>query len=134
MIRSALALLALVTFAASAAETKLSAQKMGAVKKAVASDIDALVSDTVNEGENEAHVLYKNGAPAVQCTQKILSGRDTSLLFCKVEFRVKPYMAGWTKRECDLTYVFYPSRKFPTIARANGPSFNQCTELLSEGD
>lgn len=121
--------------AAWAGPKDFTAQQTAALNRAVAKDIGNLVSDTVNEGENVAYVLEKGPGkiPQVRCRRKILPARDTSLLLCEVDFKVKPYQGSWEVRQCDLTYVLYHSRKFPAIARGNGPTFIRCTETLSEG-
>jgi hypothetical protein len=114
---------------------ELTGKETLALKRTVARDIGNLVADTVNEGETEAHVRVRGPEriPEVSCFRKQLPGRDTSLLFCKVDSKVRPYLGDWETRQCSLTYVLYEKKPFPTIARAKGPTFDRCLELLSEG-
>lgn len=106
------------------------------IKMAVADDIDALVSDTVNEGENQAFVLRKGRqkTPVMVCRNKSIPTRHLEILLCTVTFRVKPYQASWTQRTCDLTYLLDTDKPFPSINRGLDSIFDACLEALSEGE
>ena len=105
-------------------------------KLAVANDIDALVGDTVNEGESEAYVLRTGTkkAPQVKCKIKSVPERSLEILLCEVTFRIKPYKAQWTQRTCDLTYLLHINKAFPTLSRGKDSIFDRCIEILNEGE
>lgn len=106
------------------------------IKLAIANDIDALVSDTVNEGEQEAYVLRQGvgKTPVVNCKNKSIPSKQSEPLNCTVTFRVKPYEANWTERTCGLTYLWNPRGPFPSITRGPKELFNSCIETLNEGE
>lgn len=115
----------------------ISPEQWPAIKTAVANDIDALVGDTVNEGETEAYVLWrgkgKNKAPVVICSNKSLPERQMEVLRCAVTFRVKTYDKSIILKDCDLTYLLHTNKKpFPHIVRGHEAIFNRCLEALGE--
>ena len=102
------------------------------VEQLVAWDIGALLSDTVNEGDQTAHVIVKNGKPDVTCKYSPVKGSETARwAFCRVNFLVK-YEDLQTERQCPLLYRFDPPAKGFTVERAKEELFDSCIEALGE--
>ena len=104
------------------------------LEQAVANDIQALLDDTVNEGEQQAHVNYPSPKnPAVRC--QLREHRDSpskKWAFCTVDFIVSDSESS-EGRSCQLSYVFEPNAQELTLNDGNEEQFVACTESLSEG-
>lgn len=102
------------------------------VEQLVARDISALLSDTVNEGDQTAHVIEKNGKPDVTCKYSPVKNSETARwAFCRVNFLVK-YEDLSTERQCSLLYRLDPPAKGFTVERAKEELFDACIETLGE--
>lgn len=103
------------------------------LEQLVASDIQAVVDDTVNEGDQTAHVIYNRSKPQVVCK---ISNSKTSpkqkWAFCRVAFLVQYEEASET-RECKLLYSFEPKRLAQSFKRGSEDLQMRCLEDLSEG-
>lgn len=115
--------LALLTLTAQAAGTD-------SLPRLVANDIQGLVSDTVNEGEQTAHVIYNGEIPRVNCRVTASKQKaNEQWAFCKVEFTVN-YEESSAERECGLLYRVEEKAGALTIERHR--FFEECVETLSE--
>lgn len=98
----------------------------------VIEDIEGLIGDTVNEGDQTAHVIYKRGRPEAECSisnnKKIPSKK---WLFCKVNFKVK-YEDQQEVRSCKLLYAVNLSNAKASLERGPEDFFTKCIENLSE--
>lgn len=121
------ALLALSTSPSLAAPTSL--------EQEVANDIEALVGDTVNEGSQNAQVIYVGDKPSVDC--KISNAKEEigkKWAFCRVDFRVTfEDLEDVVERQCKLLYSFDPAQIAKTLERVNDDLIQDCMETLSEG-
>jgi|GEM_PF-5680382 len=103
------------------------------VEKFVAYDIQALLDDTVNEGDQTARVIYEGEEPKVSC--RLSRHRVDPKLkwaFCKVQFTVQ-FEEDSTERECNLLYSFDPAQPGESLSRGREDLFDTCMENLSEG-
>jgi hypothetical protein len=98
---------------------------------AVAQDIQALVADTVNEGEQTAQVVYRGKIPAVEC--RLSDAKETSRKWaqCRVSFTVS-FEGEKEVRTCSVLYSFNPRSAQADLQRGNEQSFRACIETLSE--
>lgn len=102
------------------------------LEQLVATDAQALVDDTVNEGEQTAHVVYERELPKVAC--KVSAARKAPArkwALCRVSFEVR-YEDLETERECKLLYSFAPKRIARTLSREPNEMVATCLENLSE--
>jgi len=112
--------------------TSLFAQATGFdLAGAVAQDLQALVSDTVNEGEQTAQVVRQGKVPAVEC--RLSDSREAGRKWaqCKVSFTVS-YENEKEVRSCSVLYSFKPGSAQADLQRGNEQSFRDCIETLSE--
>jgi len=122
-----------VAFLALSATTAFAGQS--SLEQEVANDIQALVSDTVNEGSQDAQVIYEGDTPSVEC--KVSNAKDrigVKWAFCRVDFRVTfEDLEDVAERQCKLLYSFDPAQVAKTLERANEDLIQDCMETLSEG-
>lgn len=102
------------------------------LEEEVAFDIQSLIDETVNGGDQTAYVIYKGNKPEVDCKVS-LDRVNTSRrwAFCIVQFKVKFEDLRGTN-QCKLLYSFNPSKINKTLERANEDLFTKCIERLSE--
>lgn len=101
------------------------------LETAVAKDISGLIDDTVNEGEQTATLIHKNGEPQVRCTVSVQRlNPKLRWAFCRVDFKVE-YEDQSDIRECKLLYSFDPKKVLSSLERS-GNSFQDCIESLGE--
>lgn len=113
--------------------TGLNATAAGRLEKLIASDIQNLVNDTVNEGEHNAEVIFRNGKPEVNC--KLSDNRKESSFkwaYCQVTFQVK-FRASTEERACALLYTFNPRSIKKSLKQGPEHFFQTCLENLNEG-
>lgn len=99
-----------------------------ALEAAVADDIQALLSDTVNEGEQTAQVVRRS----VDC--KISPMRGSAVrqwAFCRMDFEVS-YAGETSVRGCALLYSFAEGAANFSLQRGKDEQFQSCIEALSE--
>lgn len=102
------------------------------LEEAVARNIQALIEDTVNEGEQTAYVIKKNGKYEVDCSiSNNKKSKNLKWAYCKVDFLVT-YEEMKEARTCGLLYSFQPKNIENTLVRGNEESFADCVEYLAE--
>jgi hypothetical protein len=102
------------------------------LRQAVADDIQGLLDDTVNEGEQTAEVVQAENGPDVQC--RISDNRQQpgfKWAFCTVRFEVQ-WEDDSAFRRCGLLYTFNPGWISKSLDRGDDESFDSCLEDLSE--
>ncbi|MBI2604623.1 MAG: hypothetical protein HYW49_00950 [Deltaproteobacteria bacterium] len=108
-----------------------------AVKRAVSADLDALLGDTVNEGDIEASVKHIRGIPQMDCL--LAPSRKypaLELIKCQVSFLVinrieRPYSRS--EQSCFVIYTIQ-NRDLRTIRRGPNKLIEWCLENLGSGD
>lgn len=100
------------------------------LEESVANDISALLSDTVNEGDQQAHVAETDGKPVVSCRVSNAREHGKKWAFCKVLFDLT-YEGSKGQRECHLLYSFVPG-ELPASLVADQAKEDECIEALSE--
>lgn len=97
----------------------------------VARDIQGLLNDTVNEGDQTAHVIYEAGKAQVSCRLSPVKGSaNEQWAFCKVGFEVR-YEDQEETRSCGLLYRAKGEGAGLSLERT-GDSFSDCIESLGE--
>lgn len=102
--------------------------------KNIAIAVDALHSDTINEGEMSAWVNEVNGAPDMECTLARYREAGKGVARCQVTFEVESQYTGETDtclRECFLIHI-YDLRTLKILDRVESLS-QSCLEDLSSG-
>lgn len=105
------------------------------LEQAVANHIQALVWDTVNEGSQNAQVIYEGDKPSVSC--KISDAKGSAgkkWAFCRVDFKVTfDDLEDVAERQCKLLFSYEPAQGMKSLDRANEDLVSDCLEALSEG-
>lgn len=102
------------------------------LEELVARDIQGLVDDTVNEGEQTAYVVYEREQPLVEC--KLSNSRQQpgyKWAFCRVAFRVR-YESAQEMRTCHLLYTFHPNDLRRSLRIGDEDTEMDCVEYLGE--
>jgi len=102
--------------------------------KNIADAVDALHSDTVNEGDMTAHVSTVNGKPDMQCTLESYRKKEKGLAKCLVSFDVESNYSDETEycsQECFLIHV-YDLKTLEVTDRVESLSV-KCIENLASG-
>jgi hypothetical protein len=104
------------------------------LEEAVANHIQALVWDTVNEGSQNAQVIYEGGVPSVSCKLSNVKGStDKKWAFCRVDFKVTfDDLEDVAERQCKLLFSYEPAQGVKSLER-DEDSIADCLETLSEG-
>ena len=103
----------------------------------VARHLQALADDTVNEGAQNAQVVFEGAVPAVSCkVSDVKNQPGVKWAFCKVQFEVSFEDSEETvQRECNVLFSFNPARvnQFGPVLERNEDHIADCLETLSEG-
>jgi hypothetical protein len=102
--------------------------------KNIAQAVDALHSDTVNEGDMTANVASVDGMPEMQCTLASYREAGKGLAKCNISFDVESNYSDETEycsRECFLIHI-YDLKTLKVLDRVEGLS-QSCIENLASG-
>jgi hypothetical protein len=104
------------------------------LEEAVANHIQALAWDTVNEGSQNAQVIYDGGKPSVSCKLSNVKGSaGKKWAFCRVDFKVTfDDLEDAAERQCKLLFSYEPAKGVRSLEREED-SIADCLETLSEG-
>lgn len=104
------------------------------LEQAVANQIQALVWDTVNEGAQNAQVIYEEGKASVSCKlSNVKNFPEKKWAFCRVDFKVTfEDLEDVAERQCKLLFSYEPAKGMSSLER-DEDSIADCLETLSEG-
>ena len=101
------------------------------LKQAVAFDLQLLMDDTVNEGQNFAQVIYQGEIPIVSCRISPMKfAVDRNWAYCYVDFHVVSEEGSETNRTCAVLYHYSPTDVFAELKRGGEQTFLRCMEDL----
>ncbi|OFZ31908.1 MAG: hypothetical protein A2622_11865 [Bdellovibrionales bacterium RIFCSPHIGHO2_01_FULL_40_29] len=102
--------------------------------KNIASAVNALHEDTINEGQMTAYVGMVNGRPEMQCDLARFREEGKGLAKCNISFNIKSEYTGESENcsnECFLIHV-YDLKTLQVLDRVESLS-QSCIESLSSG-
>jgi hypothetical protein len=104
------------------------------LKQNIANSLDALLSDTVNEGEMTAWVSEVAGKPQMTCELSRSRQTGLGLAKCDISIDIESQYTGENETCSSSCFVVYLYRLSDlTVVRAAGDTEDKCIENLSSG-
>ncbi len=104
------------------------------LEKNIANSLDALLSDTVNEGEMTAWVSEVAGKPQMSCKLSRSTQAGVGLAKCDISIDIESQYTGETETCSNSCFVIYLYKLSDlSVVRAAGDTEEKCVENLSSG-
>lgn len=102
------------------------------VKLQLAGDLQLLMDDTVNEGQNIAEIIYHDELPNIRCKSSPSRETGREWAFCYVDFHIVAETGPETNRTCGVLYSYVPGAAEADLRRGPYTIFLRCMEVLDE--